>query len=289
MGKNSKIEWCDHTWNPWYGCHKVSAGCKNCYMFREQKRWGREPNVVQRASKTTFNAPLRWANAGATGRIFTCSWSDFFIQEADKWRSDAWDIIRITPHLTYLILTKRPERIDECLPNDWGEGYPNVWLGVSVESQLNAKIRIPYLLDINASKRFLSCEPLLGELDLFEWIGPYHCMNCGYKGANSGPQSINGILTERDICPDCGDSDAFGFLNDDPYANRVDWIITGGESGTKKGCRFTNLEWFRSIRRQCQTAGVAYFHKQNGGIHKIDGAWGGRELDGKVYNEFPIM
>lgn len=239
MAKNSKIEWCDHTWNPWYGCHKVSAGCKNCYMFREQKRWGREPNVVQRANHKSFDAPLKWKNSAS---VFTCSWSDFFIQEADQWRAYAWDIIRKTPHLTYLVLTKRPERIDECLPNDWGEGWPNVWLGVSVENK-DQRDRISTLQDIPAIVRFVSCEPLLTPLNLCLWL-------------------------------------FYGY-------STIDWVITGGESGP--GYRPANPDWFRSIRDQCAGAGVAYFHKQNGGNRKIDGAWGGRELDGKVYNEFPMM
>jgi protein gp37 len=94
--------------------------------------------------------------------IFTCSWSDFFITEADKWRAEAWDIIRRTPEFTYLILTKRPDRIARCLPADWGDGYPNVWLGTSAENQKYADQRIPELLKVPAAKRFLSLEPLLG-------------------------------------------------------------------------------------------------------------------------------
>lgn len=95
--KNSNIEWTDHSWNPWYGCHKVSQGCAHCYMFREQQRFGRDPGIVQR-SRTTFRAPLSWARAArrrqARQCVFTCSWSDFFIEDADAWRAEAWEIIR---------------------------------------------------------------------------------------------------------------------------------------------------------------------------------------------------
>jgi protein gp37 len=94
--------------------------------------------------------------------IFTCSWSDFFITEADKWRAEAWEIIRRTPEFTYLILTKRPDRIGRCLPADWNGGYPNVWLGTSAENQKYADQRIPELLRVPAVKHFLSAEPLLG-------------------------------------------------------------------------------------------------------------------------------
>ncbi len=104
MGKESQIEWTEATWNPWHGCKKISPGCKNCYMYREKKRYGQDPHNVTK-SKTTFKAPLGWKSSKT---IFTCSWSDFFIQEADDWRDDAWDVIRKTPEHTYQILTKRP-------------------------------------------------------------------------------------------------------------------------------------------------------------------------------------
>lgn len=161
MGKISSIEWTDSTWNPWRGCKKVSAGCKNCYMFWEQRRYGRDPRRIVR-SKTTFNAPLKWHEPKM---IFTCSWSDFFITDADIWRPEAWDIIRQTPHHTYQILTKRPENIVDRLPSDWGSGWPNVWLGVTVENRVTLE-RIDILLDVNAQLRFLSMEPLLESVDL---------------------------------------------------------------------------------------------------------------------------
>lgn len=158
----TKIEWTDYSWNPWVGCKKVSAGCKNCYMHREMDRWGKDPKKVHKTSSATFRKPLRLTKPS---KIFTCSWSDFFIKAADEWRDQAWNIIRQTPQHTYQILTKRPERILECLPKDWGEGYPNVWLGVSVENQQQMK-RAEKLVDIPANIRFISAEPLLGKLDL---------------------------------------------------------------------------------------------------------------------------
>lgn len=106
MGNSSNIEWTDATWNPWHGCHKVSQGCKNCYMFRDKRRYGQDPNVVTRAASTTFYAPLKWKKPR---RIFTCSWSDFFIEEADPWRDEAFAIMALTPQHTYQVLTKRPE------------------------------------------------------------------------------------------------------------------------------------------------------------------------------------
>lgn len=159
--KKTKIQWTDATWNPWHGCKKVSAGCKYCYMFRDKERYGQEPTTVLK-SKTMFKVPLKWKEPKL---VFTCSWSDWFIKEADEWRSEAWEIIKNTPHHTYQILTKRPERILEHLPDDWGDGYDNVWLGVSVESD-KEKHRINTLADIPAKVRFISAEPLIDNLDL---------------------------------------------------------------------------------------------------------------------------
>jgi len=157
----SKIQWTGATWNPWHGCKKVSPGCKFCYMFRDKERYGQEPTKVLK-SKTMFKEPLKWAEPQL---IFTCSWSDWFIEDADAWRPEAWEVIKNTPHHIYQILTKRPERILDNLPSDWGDGYPNVWLGVSVESN-NEKHRIETLSKVPAQFRFISAEPLIGELDL---------------------------------------------------------------------------------------------------------------------------
>ncbi|NJB35309.1 DUF5131 family protein [Croceivirga sp. JEA036] len=168
----SRITWTDSTWNPWMGCQKVSGACKYCYMHKILDKDGNDPSIVNR-TKSSFYKPLNWK----VGRlIFTCSMSDFFIKEADEWRKEAWDIIKRTPQHTYLILTKRPERIQECLPEDWSpELYSHVWLGTTVESQ-NEVHRIHELAKIKCQLRWVSFEPLLGpiylnkeELDTVEW------------------------------------------------------------------------------------------------------------------------
>src|SRR5579863_217830 len=107
------IAWTDARWNPWIGCTKVSEGCALCYMYTLERRWGRDPEIVRRASSESFRAPLRWqrkAEGGPSARrlVFTCSLSDFFHEDADPWRPEAWEIVRRTPLLTYQILTKRP-------------------------------------------------------------------------------------------------------------------------------------------------------------------------------------
>lgn len=209
MGKDSGIQWTDATVNFWIGCRKVSAGCKYCYMFRDQLRWNRDPEDIHRTSDNTFHAALKWREPK---RIFTCSWSDFFIEEADAWRADAWEVIRKTPQHQWQILTKRPDRILQCLPDDWGEeGYPNVWLGVTVEDKKSIW-RMHELAQVSAAVRFLSCEPLLEYVDLLEEnpkLVPF-------------PHSIAAIH----------------------------WVILGGESGNDTGewkYRPMELTWLESM------------------------------------------
>jgi len=225
------------------GCKKVSAGCKNCYMFRDMPRFGRDPAIVVRASEGTFRNPLKWKKTGKLhpgARIFTCSWSDWFIEQADPWRDEAWRIIKVTPEFTYLILTKRPERIAGHLPHDWGSGYRNVWLLVSAEDNEQLKKRWEILERIRATVRGVSAEPLLGPMSILDTI---------------------------------------------PASVVPDWIIGGGESGMNP--RPAQLKWFTDLAAECVRLGIPYFHKQHGGMRKIDGAWGGRELDGRTWSEFP--
>jgi len=144
----------------------VSAGCANCYMYRDKKRFGQDPATVIRSKPRTFSFPLRLKEPGV---VFVCSWSDFFIEDADEWRSDAWEIMRKTPHLTYQLLTKRPENIKERLPEDWP--LKNVWLGVTAENQEQADYRIPALQEIPAALRFVSVEPMLERVVIHNHTG----------------------------------------------------------------------------------------------------------------------
>ena len=168
MGDKTGIQWTDHTWNPWQGCAKVSPGCDNCYMFRDMARYGKNPDSVVRSSAATFNKPLRWNReaeaAGVRRRVFLASWSDFFIKDADEWRSGAWDIIRRCPSLDFQILTKRHGRIADALPADWGPGFDNVWLGVSAENREWWDRRVSVLRSIPAHVRFVSYEPAIGSI-----------------------------------------------------------------------------------------------------------------------------
>ena len=196
MSDRTRIEWTDATWNPWHGCHHVSPGCDHCYMFTAKRRYAQDPDVVVR-SKTTFRDPLKWTNPR---KVFTCSWSDFFIKDADPWRDEAWAIVRATPQHTYQVLTKRPHLIARRLP--WpaeGPAWPNVWLGVSVEL-VNFYGRIDELVKVPAAVRFLSLEPLLGPLPGLPLEGIGWVIVGGESGPGWRPMAVEWLEAIRDQC-----------------------------------------------------------------------------------------
>ena len=164
MGKNSNISWTDHTWNPWVGCSKVSAGCQNCYMFRDQKRWGNDPTELRRTKDKTFYAIRHWEPS----RIFVCSWSDFFHEEVShEWREEALDLMFGMKKHTFLLLTKRLENVNKMIPEYFWDLCPHAWLGATIEDDEAAGERIPLLLEIPAAMKFVSCEPLLGPINFY--------------------------------------------------------------------------------------------------------------------------
>lgn len=260
MGETTLIDWAHipgyigGTWNPWQGCTKISPGCKNCYMFRDKKRYGQDPAKVVRSSEGTFTLPLHTKEPHAW---FVCSWSDFYHVDAKPWKDQALEIMCSTPRHLYLILTKRPERIG-YLPN-------NVWLGVTAENQETAEERIPLLLNIPAPVRFVSVEPMLGSVDLRHVKGDYVTYDVLGKSRFDYGDSGLGVAA--------------------PMPKGIDWVICGGESGP--GARPMDLEWARSLRDQCAENKTQFFFKQNGGTKKIDGHWGGDLLDGQKHKEFP--
>lgn len=195
MAENSGIEWTTHTFNPWIGCTKVSPACDHCYAeawnirYEGGKNWG--PKAPRRrTSEKNWNMPLKWDKeaklSGIRPRVFCASLADVFDNQVDPaWRSDLWKLIKATPNLDWLLLTKRAPNIKKMLPEDWGNGYPNVWLGTTVENQDEWDKRGKHLTQIPAVVRFLSCEPLLGainygaEIEKIDWI---------IVGGESGPQ-----------------------------------------------------------------------------------------------------
>lgn len=205
MAKESAIEWTDATWNPWIGCTKVSAGCANCYMFRDQKRFGRNPNVVTKTTPRTFRSPYRWKD----GRlIFVCSWSDFFHPDVPTiWREEACRIMACTPHHSYLLLTKRPELIREQVPLEYFENHPHIWLGISAENQAMLDLRFPYIRDIPAGGLFVSAEPLLAPLPrLYEYLPFIDWFIDGGESDRSNPRrcGLDAFRSNRDQCYEYG-------------------------------------------------------------------------------------
>jgi protein gp37 len=231
MAKDSKIEWTHHTFNPWWGCVKVSPACKHCYAETWARRVGMDELWGGKSSRRFFGdahwrEPLKWdSEARALSvrrRVFCASMADVFEarRELDEWRARLWDLIVATPSLDWLLLTKRPEHVRSAVP--WHGPWPkNVWIGTTAENQRWAAKRIPALLEMPARVRFVSAEPLLGELDLSPWL------------AN-------------------GDRDVAG----------VHWVIAGGESGPQS--RPMNPAWVRALRDQCSAAGVPFHFKQWG-------------------------
>lgn len=279
MSEHTKIQWADHTFNPWIGCTKISPGCAHCYAEARDKRhliepvdhWGK--NVPRlRTSAANWKLPVKWNRERETliaqrryrgdfttimarrARVFCASLADWLDDEVPvEWLADLLQLIHDTPHLDWLLLTKRPENwncriLAACnsaavgvnhgaaaLCHRWlcGRAPANVWLGISVEDQRHADERIPLLLSIPAKVRFLSCEPLLGPVDL--------------KRHTTFMDGLRPVPT-----------------------GGIHWCIIGGESG--HDARPCNLEWIASLVAQCQAAGVATFVKQLGAVPITDNA-----------------
>lgn len=352
MAENSKIEWTDHTFNPWRGCTKVSPGCLNCYAETLSKRnpavlgqWGSgKPRVL--ASDSMWSQPLKWnteewgqcpscGRVQKTGwrgpksttcehcppvrhlqryrpRVFCASLADWLDDEVPVvWLARLLVLIMRTPELDWLLLTKRPQNFrgrmnaalkcvlkatggEPCNEADFIDGWvnkgdaipKNIWIGTSVEDQRRADERIPLLLNIPAKVRFLSCEPLLGPVNL-----DFNAIDIACEHDGLGTSAVNGP---------------------------IHWVICGGESGPN--ARPMNPDWARSLRDQCQAAGVPFFFKQWGEfvrdaeihakapaadsvtvpfgdgdptnyrrVYRVGKKLAGRLLDGREWNELPSM
>lgn len=266
MATKSKIEWTEKTWNPVTGCTKISAGCKNCYAERLSIRL-QKAGVVRYADgfavKThpdVLPEPLRWKKPAV---VFVNSMSDLFHDDVPAgFIAEVFDVMEKAAQHTFQVLTKRPERMLD-LNLSWP---PNVWAGVSVENQQAADERIPLLLQTPAAVRFLSCEPLLGPVDLL--------------GVRFDSHTRMDVLSGRGVTTRSG---VIAQSIPNAFCERIDWVIVGGESGTE--ARPMHPDWVRSIRNQCELAGVPFFFKQWGGTNK---SRAGRILDGRTYDEMPI-
>ncbi|GAA4218717.1 protein gp37 [Sagittula marina] len=211
MAENSGIEWTTHTFNPWIGCTRVSAACDNCYAEAWDNRFGGErwgPHAPRtRTSDANWKRVMTWhrkaPGGGRRHRVFCASLADVFDNHRSiqpEWRADLWRLIRRTPYLDWLLLTKRPQNIARYLPEDWGNGYPNVWLGATVESQKEAD-RLAHLTAVPAVVHFLSMEPLLGPVDLSQHInGLEWVITGGENGSAYRPADPDWFRSLRDQC-----------------------------------------------------------------------------------------
>jgi len=259
MGENSAIAWTHHTFNPWIGCSEVGPGCDGCYAreLDARYRWGGAahwgPGVPRyRTSEVNWRKPIAWdkraAKTGVRERVFCASLADVFDNEVPtRWRDDLWHRIDQTPNLDWLLLTKRIGNVAKMLPNrrigvsEWCNGWPNVWLGISVVNQEEADRDIPKLLKVPARIKWLSVEPQIGPVSLrtLDGGGGYF-----YNGLFEGPP--------------------FGNIEVLPYA-KISWVVCGGESSQgKHRARSFDLAWARDLRDQCKAAGCYYFFKQAG-------------------------
>lgn len=289
MGEFTAISWSDATFNPWIGCTRVSPACQHCYAETADKRrlingethWGKDaPRHV--TSDVYWRQPLKWNRAAAAqGRnmlVFCASQADVFEDRPDllEPRRRLWELIEATPNLTWQLLTKRPENILSMVPLRWlllDMAWPsNVWVGTTVEDQERADLRIPQLVDVPASVRFLSCEPLLGPVDLSRWL------HLEWMDSLRLPEEPRSFRTED------GDGgwgrEMFAYLADQQPA--VQWVIVGGESGAHH--RSLDLGHARDVVEQCAAADVPCWFKQVGGQRPTSG---GDLLDGREIHQFP--
>ena len=313
MGAVSKIEWTDSTWSPVTGCTKVSEGCDHCYAetiahrFAGTKAYPNGFDVTLRPER--LDQPLRWKRPR---KVFVNSMSDLFHKDVpDDYIARVFAVMALAPQHTFQVLTKRPGRMRSLLSSEQFESavflategrfegcfpwpLPNVWLGTSVENQKWADVRIPLLLDTPAAIRFLSCEPLLGPIDLNHWIG--HTPEC--LGSDDPPWCT---------CPWEGRTREPYF-----YKDKIHWVICGGESGP--GARPMHPSWARQLRDDCLTAGIPFHFKQWGewvtedqapediilpglstyllgddepDFYNVGKKAAGRELDGQTWDEYP--
>ena len=260
MAENSAIEWTDHTFNPWIGCTKVGPGCEHCYAeilatSRLAVEWG--PGAPRRhTAASTWQQPRRWdrkaAAAGSRQRVFCASLADVFDNEVPaEWRAELFALIRETPNLDWLLVTKRIGNAAKMA--EAAGGWPsNVWLGATIVNQVEADRDVPKLLAISGVRyRFLSMEPLLGPVDLKR-----------IRNAAEPGRPLNALTGHQAITPAGGQGVGYYFSQDDEPVPMLDWIIVGGESGP--GARPMHPDWARSLRDQCASAGTPFLFKQWG-------------------------
>ena len=195
------------SWNPWHGCHKLSPGCANCYVYRGDARYGREQQSAAPHKNAEFDLLTRRDRSGnrkiPPGElVYTCFTSDFLLEDADEWRSEAWDMMRERSDLQYFFITKRIDRLEKCLPPDWGDGWGNVTVGCTCENQDRADYRLPCFLEAPLLHRVIVCEPLLSHIELRKYLGGWieQLVVGGESGPEARPCDYDWVLSLREQC-----------------------------------------------------------------------------------------
>lgn len=273
MADKTRIQWADATFNPWWGCEKVSPACAHCYAERDSSLYGYKnlwgPKGIRRFfGEKHWNAPLKWNEAavesGKPFRVFCASMADVFEdrRDLDAPRGALFDLIEATPALTWMLLTKRPQNMVRLAPPSWRTAWPkNVWAMATVENQVVAAERIQALLQVPAAVLGVSIEPLLGSLRLDQIMLPSRNKMDALRGGTYDYIGPNG--------------EGGGMWDGWTTHRKLDWVIVGGESederATAREARPMHPVWARDLRDQCVDAGVAFFFKQWGAWAPLDG------------------
>lgn len=197
-------------WNLWHGCHKLSAGCKHCYVYRGDSKRGVDSSIITKTKN--FDLPVQKKRNGeykipSGSLVYTCFTSDFFLEEADEWRAEAWEMIRIRSDLRFLMITKRIDRLHESLPEDWGDKYENVTICCTVENQERADYRLPIYKEVPIKHKIIICEPLLERIDLSRYnIGSWveQVVAGGESGYDARPCDFDWVMELRNLCVEQG-------------------------------------------------------------------------------------
>ena len=193
------------TWNPWHGCHKISPGCMHCYVYRMDAQRDKDSSIVTR--NQVFSLPVKRKRDGSYKippgeTIYTCFTSDFFVEDADPWRTEAWHMMRERADCRFLMITKRIDRFMDCIPADWGDGYPNVHICCTVENQDRVDYRLPIYRQVPIQHKSIICEPLLERVDLSSYLGEWvtEVIAGGESGSSARICDFDWILDLRRQC-----------------------------------------------------------------------------------------
>ncbi len=237
----------NNMWNPWHGCHKISEGCKNCYMFAFDEERGVDSNKVFKTN--SFSLPISKTRSGEykikSGEVVSVSLTaDFFIEEADEWREDAWAIIRARKDLKFAIFTKRVERIKDCLPADWGEGYENVSINLTAENQRRIDERLPQFIDLPCKKRIVLVSPMIEKVNMLKYLksGGIDLVCCaGENYKNARPIHFEWVQNLCEQCKEANVSFEFFDTGENFYKDNKHYYIPhkkGKEQALKAGLNF---------------------------------------------------